>query len=317
MPDGPVYACCQGSLHVGHLASCAKTWKGESPILSDGRQWAWNSSSLNPTVCPREYQYRVLRGLSPKEKSCHLIFGLHYAQSLEHYHHLRAAGMAYEDGVRCVVRRCMEASQGWESQDTRKNRETLIRSLIWYLEEFRDDPCKTVILADGKPAVELRGRLRITDDIWLTYHIDRLVEHGGDIYVQDQKTTGSALGSYWFKKFDLDAQMSLYAYLGNAVFKQPIKGVMIDAAQIAVGFTRFARGFTFRTDAQLDEWLQETVYHIKSTWLSAASGYPRRDTACMRYGGCDFIEVCSKPAMVREQYLRADFEVNFRNPLGE
>lgn len=294
------------------------TWSGESPLLEDGRQWAWNSSSLNPAkACDREYSYRVLRGLSPREKSCHLIFGLNYARSLEQYHYLRAAGIPYEDAVRRVVRACLAATFSWTSSDSRKNRETLIRSLIWYLEEFRDDPCKTVILADGQPAVELRGRLQVAEDIFLTYHIDRLVEHGGDIYVQDQKTTGSSLGSYWFKKFDLDVQMSLYAYIGKAVFHQPVKGVLIDAAQIAVGFTRFARGFTFRSDGQLDEWLAETLYAIRQTWRAAAVGYPRNDAACMRYGGCDFFDVCSKPGQVREQYLKADFEVSFRNPLGE
>lgn len=294
------------------------SFSGESPLLEDGRQWAWNSSSLNPAkACDREYQYRVLRGLSLREKSCHLIFGLHYARALEYYHHLRAQEVSYEDAIRRVVRQCLWATSGWESTDTRKNRETLIRSLVWYLEEFRDDPCKTVILADGQPAVELRGRLQVAPEIFLTYHIDRLVEHGGDIYVQDQKTTGASLGSYYFKKFDLDVQMSLYAYIGRAVFNQPVKGVLIDAAQIAVGFTRFARGFTFRTDTQLDEWLAETLYAIHQTWRARHVEYPRNDAACMRYGGCDFFDVCSKPAQVREQYLKADFEVSFRNPLGE
>lgn len=292
-------------------------WEGESPLLPDGRQWAWNSSSLNPTCCDREYLYRVRRGLSPKEKSPDLIFGWRYAQALEHYHHLRAQEASYEDARRECTRRTMELTQGWLSPDPNKNRPNLIRSIIWYLEEFRDDPCETVILADGKPAVELRGTLKITSEISLAYHIDRLVRHGDDLYVQDQKTTRRTLGSHYFKKYDLDTQMSLYAYIGKAVYKTPIKGVLIDAAQIAVGFTRFSRGFTFRTDEQLDEWLSETIYRIKQTWAARHANYPRNDTACMRYGGCDFFDVCSKPAQVREQYLKADFEVSFRNPLGE
>jgi hypothetical protein len=291
-------------------------WTGESPLLPDGRQWAWNSSSLGPTVCSREYLYRVRRGLSPKEKSDDLICGFYYAQALEHFHHLRARGLSHADAERDVIRRTLCATHSWTSSNPNKNRENLIRSLVWYLEEFRDDPCKTVILADGKPAVELRGSLQITNEISLAYHIDRLVEHGGDIYVQDQKTTRGSLGPWYFKKFDLDVQMSLYSYIGAVVYRQPVKGVLIDAAQIAVGFTRFGRGFTFRTDAQLDEWLKETIYHIRETWR-AAPEYPRRDTACMRYGGCDFFDVCSKPAQVREQYLKADFEVHFRNPLGD
>jgi hypothetical protein len=294
----------------------------ESPFLPDGRQWAWNSSSLEPgKACAREYQYRVLRGLRPKKKSVDLLFGGWYAKALELFHKDRASGVDYDDALRATVRRVLEwtwfGDEGpWQSGNANKNRETLIRSVIWYLDQYRDDTFQTVILADGRPAVELPFRFQIDDEIWLTGHIDRLVEHNGDIYIQDQKTTRQSLGSWYFKKFDLSVQMSQYAYAGKIVYKQPIKGVLIDAAQIAVGFTRFERGFTFRSDDQLDEWLNETIAAIKDIWAQAPT-WRRNDAACGRYGGCDFFDVCSKPARVRETYLNADFEVAFRNPLGE
>jgi hypothetical protein len=89
------------------------------------------------------------------------------------------------------------------------------------------------------------------------------------------------------------------------VWKAPVKGVMIDAAQIAVGFTKFERGFTFRTPEQSTEWLHDAEYHIKRTWEAAEQGWPMNDTACMNYGGCPYIDVCSKSPQVRMISLRA------------
>ena len=203
----------------------------------------------------------------------------------------------------------------WDSFDSVKNRQNLIRSIIWYLEEYRNDPCETVILEDGSPAVELKFELPLTSEIVLVGHIDRLVNYAGGIYVQDQKTTGGALGAYYFNRYNPDNQMSLYSVASKVVYKTPVQGVMIDAAEIKVGFTRFARGFTYRTETQCDEWLRDTEYHIKETWRAVEAGYPMRDTACQKYGGCQFLGICSKDERVREEFLRSDFEKVEYNPL--
>jgi hypothetical protein len=92
---------------------------------------------------------------------------------------------------------------------------------------------------------------------------------------------------------------------------------MIDAAQIAVGFTKFERGFTFRTEPQISEWLHDAEYHIKMTWAAAEKGWPMNDASCGLYGGCPYIDVCSKDPHVRKDFLEGgSFEKSFRNPLG-
>src|SRR5205085_2132611 len=154
----------------------------------------------------------------------------------------------------------------WKSDHHAKNRETLIRSVIWYLDNFKDDPAATLILANGKPAVELSFRMELD---WgpggkpaagldfppyiLSGHLDRVVEFGGQRYVMDRKTTGSSPTPHYFDGFAPDNQMSLYTLAACVQFNTPVAGVIIDAAQIAVGFTRFQRGFTYRTESQLEE----------------------------------------------------------------
>jgi hypothetical protein len=212
-----------------------------------------------------------------------------------------------------------DLSQPWDSGHNLKNRHTLIRTIVWYLEAFRDDAAKTVILADGKPAVELSFRMELDEwptgqDGWrwlqeehpytLCGHLDRLVEFAGGYYVMDRKTTGSTLGGYYFDGFNPDNQMTLYTLAGRIIFNTPVRGVIIDAAQIAVGFSRFDRGITYRTEDQLNEWMHDLGY-----WLSAAARYaerdywPMNDKACNNYGGCQFRKICSKAPQVRESFL--------------
>lgn len=284
-----------------------------------GHQVIWNSTTLDPAKdCPRKYFYMVIEGWQPKGPfNDNITFGSYYAKGLERFHRYRADNRPYDDAFNQVIKDTLEATLEWKTDNTVKNRETLIRSLVWYLEQYRDDPCKTVILTDGTPAVELTFQFNLTDNIVLAGHLDRIIEYSGDYYIQDQKSTGSALGKYYFNRYNPDNQMSLYTIAAEVVWKTPVKGVMIDAAEIKVGFTRFERGFTFRTKAQNEEWLRHAEYHIRRIWEAQDAGYPMNDSACMKYGGCQYMEVCSKSPEVREEFLRAKFERRPIDVLGE
>lgn len=296
-------------------AKKAKITEPESPFLPDGRQWAWNHSSLEPAkACPRKYYYSVIEGWQSRNANDDITFGMHYAKALERYHTFVLL-LGHHEALHQTILLTLQESYGWKSEHNAKTRENLIRSIIWYLEQFENDPCKTVILENGSPAVELSFRFQLDDDIVLCGHIDRIVEHAGDYYIQDQKTTGASLGSWYFKRYNPNDQMSLYTIAGNVVWRTAVKGVMIDAAQIAVGFTRFERGFTFRTPDQSWAWLKDAKYWISRTWEAAAQGYPMNDAACMMYGGCPFMSICSKDASVRQEFLETGFEKKPRNPL--
>ena len=289
----------------------------ESQFLEDGRQWAWNHSSLEPAkACPRKYYYMVIEGWRPKSSSDDMTFGWHYAKALEMYHRWKADGTTHAEALENVCFATLADTREWHSQHKAKTRETLLRSIIWYLDTYENDPCETVILPNGKPAVELASRFQLDADIMLVVHLDRIISFGTDYYVQDQKATGATLGSYYFRRYNPDDQMSLYTIAAEVVWHQPVKGVMIDAAQIAVGFTRFERGFTFRTPAQNDKWLSDARYWIHRTWEAAEAGWPLNDAACMMYGGCPFREVCSKDPSVQPQYLETLFEKWSDNPLA-
>lgn len=299
--------------------------------FAHGYQYAWDSTSIKlAQECLRKYKYVMIDHWTPARKSPHLLFGGWYASALERYHKGVAGGATNEEAVIETVWQALkdtweyafdeegnpklnEAGEqigaGWVSDHNTKTRENLIRSIIWYLDHFGDDDTlKTVIRADGTPAVEHTFKLEVDNGVILCGHLDRVVTYGDDPYITDNKTTGHTITAHYFKQFSPDTQMSLYTFAGKAIFGVPVKGVVIDGAQIAVGFTRFERGFTFRTEDQLEEWYDDVMSDIeRAQQATVDQNFPMNPASCGNYGGCQFRDVCAAAPSVREAYLKADF----------
>lgn len=290
-------------------------------------QLAWDSTSMGALKsCPRLYELSIIQGWAPRSESVHLTFGLHYHSALEAYDHVRAAGGDHESGCREAVLTALKgtwtAGRPWASDDKYKNRETLVRTVVWYLDQFASDPFQTVILANGQPAVELSFRLNsgfhatTGEEFLICGHLDRMATHEGQTYIMDRKTSKSQIDSDFFRKFTPDNQFTTYTLAGTIVWALPVAGIMVDGAQVAVTFSRFQRGLVQRHPTQLQEW-----YHDWSLWVGQANtfaqmGYwPQNDKFCSMYGGCAFRGICSKPPSVRDQWLKADFTKRVWDPL--
>lgn len=324
------------------LTSSNKSFSKEIP----GLQIAWDSTSLGLLkTCPRKYYLSMIEGWEPKGKAIALDFGIWYHKGLENYHKLKAQGLIHDEALRKVVHYllCVTTTHNedatysfWESGDTKRNRFTLVRAVVWYLEEFgEEDSIETLHGKDGKALVELSFRFETDYPLppketakWngkgevpsylLCGHFDRPAEFAGQKYISDYKTTGSTISSRFFDGFTPDNQVSLYTFAGSVVLNEQIAGVIIDGAQIAVTFNRFARGFAPRTPEQTEEW-----YNDLGMWLQNAENYadamhwPMNDTAgaCGMYGGCTFRGICSKSPSVRHVFLEGDFARRVWDPL--
>jgi hypothetical protein len=299
-----------------------------SPVLPS-LQLAWDSTSLGELkACPRKYFYSILWGFQPRHQSVHLTFGLHYHKALEVYDHYRARGSSHTDATRQAIRQVLTDTwdralmRPWASDDSNKNRLTLLRSVIWYLDQFTEDTLETVILQDGKPAVELSFRLVTNytaptgEPFWLCGHFDRVARLGEQAYVVDRKTSKSQINTDFFDKFNPDNQMSLYSFASQVVYGVPVAGVIIDGAQVGATFTRFQRGFTLRSESQIEEWYRDLgVWLAQASAYAAAGHWPMNDKSCGNYGGCPFRTVCSKPESVRGDWLKAGFVQRTWDPL--
>lgn len=308
-----------------------------SPFIEGSNiQWAWDSTSLGwLKECPRKYFYHMVCGWIGRGESVHLEFGIVYHKALEDYDRHRAAGADHEEAVLRVVRSTLErtwrngkpwrAAKDLASDDktSLKSREHLIRTVVWYLDKFRIDPAVTRIYPNSqRPMVELHFQFEIGIGYDLKHpyslcgYLDRVVDFQGQPFVMDRKTTTSTLGSYYFDQYDPDNQMSLYTVASQIAFHTPVKGVIVDAAQIAVGFSRFVRSFVFKTQDQIEEWLKDLKVWLRMASIFAEQNYwPQNDKSCHKFGGCPFRGICSKAPSVRDKFLESAFERREWNPL--
>lgn len=308
-----------------------------SPFLPGTNiQYAWDSTCLGMIkTCPRLYQYTMIEGWGSRDESIHLRFGIEYHKALEEFDKLLASGVDRESAIHATVHNLTVRTVEWNPDPNTKagrykNRATLQSLVIDYLDHFEDDPAETYIRLDGQPAVELSfrfeldfgpyaghhtvigegGLIDISQPYLLSGHLDRVVNFNGELMVMDRKTTTTTISSYYFEQYEPHNQMTLYAFAGKVVLNSPVRGVIIDAAQVMLeGPNRFVRGFTYRNDDQIGEWLESLrVVLAQAESYAIENFWPMNDTACDKFGGCKFREICSKTPSVRENFLKSSFD---------
>lgn len=280
----------------------------------------WDAHSMSQFKrCPRLYYYTIIRGLATKRMAATLRFGLIFHEAQEVFYKAIAEGLTETEAFRkvfnLILTRVREEPEIFVDADKVRTPATLLRAVIWHLDEYGlNDPAQTVILANGKPAVELSFKFPIDlespdgGSYMLCGHIDRLVNLGIDTFVEDYKTTKSSLGSSYFAGWTPENQMSQYSYAGRVCFNTPTSGVIITGVQLGVTFARTSRGFAHRSEGQLDEWMHDTKVWIKRAEDCVRENYwPMNDKSCSMYGGCAFRDICSKDPHVRESFLSTHF----------
>lgn len=296
----------------------------QSPFLEGTKiQFAWDSTSLGYLKqCPKLYEYIILQGWQPKDESIHLRFGQEYHQAIYDFEMAKANGADFDDALRETMRALLSRIRDWEPDPTvkayqHKNKNALVHLVVCYCDEYRNDPFKTLILENGRPAVELSFKFELDFGPYaapqvpyvLCGHLDRVGTFLNENFVLDHKTTTTAPTDYYFNQYSPNNQMTLYTFGGKVILETHIAGVIIEAAQVMADKPmKFTRRPTYRSDEVIDEWLDDLEYHlVNAESFAKAERWPMNDTACDKFGGCRFREVCSKPPSVREKFLKADF----------
>jgi hypothetical protein len=291
-------------------------------------QLAWDSVSMERLQsCPRKYELSNIEGWAPKKMAPSLEFGILFHKAMEHHQKLLGQGADPEEALQDTTKYTLGISKGFEGDKGEekggyRTRFTLLRTVIWYIDRFKSDPLKVMILLDEKPAVELSFRIAaplISPDgvpYILCGHIDKVDAEELEVLVHDYKTTIYTLDGKFFRKFSPNWQISNYIFAGSVMLPRPPKGAIIDAAQIAKGFSRFLRGKVDRTPRQMREWLDNTLHWIKLAEGFAEKDYwPMNEFSCHVYGGCHFREICSMDPATRELFLKSNFKRERWNPL--
>lgn len=298
------------SLHLDESTNDSY-WCTERPHLPR----AWSSSSLSTLMtCPQKWYYRYIEGWSDDDAP-HFIFGRIYHQALERYDRAIAQGAPWKEAVREAVRFAMKRSWLWSpvgKHANKRNRFTLIRSVVWYCCHFRRDVVETIMSREDKPAVEIAFRILLPltnpdgEPYILHGYQDGLILYGDEKrpFVRERKHTAWSVSESYFEKFKLDNQMFAYTLAAKLRADLDFKGVLVDACEVGVNFSDYRRGFIEITDTRMDEWLRDVLFYIKQAELFDSVGhYPRNYSSCDKYGGCEFADVCSKDPSTRRGFL--------------
>jgi RecB family exonuclease len=290
--------------------------EAQSPFLPDSNvQYAWDATSIELYKrCPQLYKYKMIDGWTTKEESVHLRWGAEMHLCFKEYEVFKAGGHDHDDIVFQVVKNLLDRTKDWDPDHKHKNKFFLIRSVIKYMDKYREDPAKTIILANGKPAVEVSFMFELDHGptegkrYVLCGHLDRVVDFNGEIFFMDYKSTTTTPTEWYWNQFHPNNQMTLYTLACKIIFQTKIKGGIIESAQILMEDARFTRGTTYRTEEELEEWLQDLEHWLERAKDSAErNDWPKNDTACEKYGGCKFREICNKSPSVRQRFLTSSF----------
>lgn len=304
----------------------------ESPFIEGTNiQYAWDSVSLTAAMaCWRRYYYTIVLGLQRKgpASAIALDFGIAFHKGMEHYQHAAAEGADHTSAVEYTVRELLsnqhfaqlpthdevqdlagnldEDDDGITLRNSKvRTRYHLMRSVVWYLDNYQPDPLKTYILSNGKPATELSFRMELPLDIaghpvLLSGHLDRVAYLNDRLYVVDYKTT-KALSRQFFADFSLSHQITGYTLAGRSVMHEPVQGAIIDGIAILVGGVKFQRQPVDRSEGQIEEYI-ETVGRVVSDAErnNDLGSWPMNTAACYF---CHFKELCAHPPEHRSRYI--------------
>lgn len=279
-------------------------------VRRDGnRSLVWSVSDLDLyEFCPRKYFFsRIKKVRFPGEfKDLDKVFGRCVHKILADYDIGIFSGRNKEEVLSEIIlslRGTLLGDKELEpllySEDTKYNIKNLLRSLVWYMEIYKEDPFKTAPLPNTAPGIEFNFELPFFEDYKLLGRVDKLCVGDHGLWVLDRKTTSQFLGPWYFRTYALSNQTLGYVWALRKMGLD-VKGMIIEANQIAVDFCRWGRFVIPVTQERCDEWYENSMGWIKD---AAKLEYRKNTTACGNYDGCPYMEVCAAPLSQQQMYL--------------
>jgi hypothetical protein len=303
----------------------------ENGSFRNGIQFAWDSTSIGVfKTCPRKYWYEIIKGYQAKIMPPALAFGIAIHLMFQTWHQLLAAGMGKETALLNCVRLAGLMGEKLPMADTSRRKEQLIRATVWYLDQFWDDQAETVMLSNGKAAVEYSFTLPLfewkdTDgnpmEVYLCGHIDRFVKMGDRVLAADYKTSKYPLDQKFFNNFKPNTQFPIYVVASHLIAAETQElpstdGILLDGIQVGVNYNRYNRHIIPFSPEEINEYIEGLQYWISKGMEACETGiFPMNEESCGKYGGCHFREICNKQPARREAYLKGTYIQRTWDPL--
>ena len=239
----------------------------------------WSAHSLGQFMnCPLSY-YWAQRWGSPG-KQAPLLWGNAWDYTMAHYW---GHGADLREGLRAANRYALDNRLDAIAAGERDNIRThmsLLRSVVWYDQEYQDqtlyepDPGLVQDASQVELIVPLtapdRGEQLVayTGEPYSIYlRLDHVMRRTYDrnLLVVDWKSTTRGLNQLYWLDLDPGVQVQTYDLFASQWAKQRgerLHGVLLDAVQIGVGYSRFDRHEVHRTPAHRAHWHRVVVQYI-------------------------------------------------------
>lgn len=292
-------------------------------IITPDHRLNLSSTTMAPFItCPRRAFYAIVKQRASQGAAHALEAGIAVHKALE-------AFLRSKSTEECLVELSdlhNDPSLDWRTRDYAS---ALIKAYIANysgLAKLGLDDLSPITLDSGEPAVELALSTHICDvpfddevdgiyhktiSVWYHGVIDMLSKREDGIWVVDHKTS-SALGDYYFDQFRNSQQQIGYCYLAQQFLGERVEGTIINALGWKKPTTKvsqqpfsFARSTIRYVPDRIDEWLDNTAT-IAADFLAnlKRSFFPMHTDYCvMKFGKCEFFEVCQLPAGHRDMYV--------------
>jgi hypothetical protein len=244
-----------------------------------GLTLVWDMSRLSAYARdPLAFYWKCILGMRSVGFSSALTWGTLYHEATGYFEKQVFYGVDRETALRDAIRKLIPAAlkermpvQGAKGDAAKRNVRTLVRALVWFEAEYRDNPMPPIALADGTPAIEFNAVVPLDmkaptgEDYLIVVNIDKIAsDDTGAQFAIERKTTTQTLGKYFFQKYDPCFQTYTYDLVCDAMFPSTrLRGVTVEACQTAVEFARFERHPIVRTPGAREHWLKVIKYWIR------------------------------------------------------
>jgi hypothetical protein len=275
-------------------------------------------------ACPQKMFRTYVQHWKPQSESVHLVAGGAFAKGIEvarkaHFEQ----GLPADEAVLAGLKALTIAYGNFECPaDSAKSLDRTLGALEFYFSHYPlgQDGMLPLDLG-GKPAIEFSFAEPLPinhpvtgDPILYTGRADLLASFAGGKYVVDEKTT-SSLGASWSRQWEMRGQFTGYSWAARQA------GIKTDGCivrGISILKTKYdtQQVITYRTDYEIDRWLDQSVRDIKRAMIMWEEGHwdYALDGACAEYGGCSMTTVCKSPTP--ETWLPAYFVQRVWDPLA-
>jgi len=284
--------------------------------------------------CRRKCFYEHFLKLAPKGENVHLTAGKAYAVGHETFKLLYyGEGASFERALRHGALNLIRAYGDFTPPDNpasaaAKTWDQVLLAYFGYYDNWdpRRDKIRPAMLPNHEgvitPSVEFNFAVPLDilhpvtgNPLLYAGALDGLCEatFSEKLFVYDDKTTYQ-MGPTWANQWLLRSQFTGYTWAARQT-GYDVDGVIIRGAAIQATQVKFIESICYRSQWQIDEWLETLYFNINEMLLhweffnsGQSSFHKDLDSACTSYGGCSFSTTCLNadpaPTLLRDFAIR-------------